>query len=161
MSELWDVFCGISGMNAVSQSIPPFYADGYTASESVPESTGSISTSHASEWSKSMYAGRGSSGSVFDDPFAMLTWSMSKGALICQCPSHQHQCQCKPSLYPLSVCQPERVSEAKLNDPTSTLITVDPRSSSSFCCSKCLVSAGPTRTRDHGPASFALGNRRC
>ncbi len=86
MSELWDVFCRISGMIAmsavtlpgvvinnanamselvranccraitvsvhlsrISQSIPPFYADGYTASESVPESTGSVSTSHDSE----------------------------------------------------------------------------------------------------------------
>jgi hypothetical protein len=241
MAELWDVFCGIGGMSAVSavtlpgvvinnanamsdlvhanccraiavsvhlsrisQSIPPFYADGYTASESVPESTGSVSTSHDSESevvrpvqkqrgqhqpnvytmsknqmtrlvpgvstglagpeqdrsgqvetisvqsisavSKSVYAGRGSSGSVFDDPFAVLTWSMSEGSLICQCHQNQPECQCKPRLYPLSVCQRERGSEAKSSDPLSTLITVAPGGSYSFCCSKCLVSAGPTRT---------------
>ncbi len=36
-------------LSRISQSIPPFYADGYAASESVPESTGSVSTSHDSE----------------------------------------------------------------------------------------------------------------
>ena len=36
-------------MSQISQSIPPFYAEGYTASESVPDSTGSVSTSPDSE----------------------------------------------------------------------------------------------------------------
>lgn len=107
-----------------------------------------ISVQSISAVSKSVCAGGGSSGSVFDDPFAVLTWSMSlaEGSLICQCHQNQPECQCKPRLYPLSVCQLERGSEANSSDPLSTLITVAPRGSYSFCCSKCLVSAGPTRT---------------
>ncbi len=115
-----------------------------------------ISLQPISAGSKSVYAGRGSSGSVFDDPFAVLTWSMSEGSLICQC--NHNQCQCKPSLYQLSVCQPERCSEAKSSDPSSTLITVDPGGSSNFCCSKCLVSAGPTRTTDLQVSRFGSKN---
>ena len=139
MSESHDSF------DIVSNGLVPGVSTGRAGPEQdMSGQVETISVQSISAGSKSVYAGRGSSGSVFDNPFAVLTWSMSEGSLICQC--HQNQRQCKPSLYSLSVCQPERGSEAKSSDPSSTLITVDPGGSSSFCCSKCLVSAGPTRT---------------
>jgi hypothetical protein len=64
MSELVGAICCRAitvsvHLSPISQSIPPFYADGYTSSESVPESTGSISTSHESEVVGSVQKQRG------------------------------------------------------------------------------------------------------
>ncbi len=88
MSESHDSF------DIVSNGLIPGMSTGRAGPEQdmsgqVESPVETISVQSISAGSKSVYAGRGSSESVFDYPFAVLTWSMSEGSLICQC--HQNQ----------------------------------------------------------------------